>query len=77
MIARATDARTAILDAAEQLFAELGFSATTIKRIGEKSGQNTALIYYYFDNKATLYRHVLNRILEELAGEGGARAANA
>ncbi|HSA56125.1 MAG TPA: TetR/AcrR family transcriptional regulator [Gemmatimonadaceae bacterium] len=77
MIARAPDARTAILDAAEQLFAESGFSATTIKQIGEKSGQNTALIYYYFDNKATLYRHVLDRIIGEIAGEGGARAAAA
>lgn len=77
MIVRASDARTAILDAAEQLFAELGFSAATIKQIGEKSGQNTALIYYYFDNKATLYQHVLNRIIAEIAGEGGARAAAA
>lgn len=77
MIARAPDARTAILDAAEELFAELGFSAATIKRIGEKSGQNTALIYYYFDNKATLYRHVLTRIIGEIVGEGAARAAAA
>lgn len=77
MISKVSDSRTAILDAAELLFAERGFSAATIKQIGEKSGQNTALIYYYFDNKATLYRHVLDRIVGEIAGEGTARAAGA
>ncbi|HEX7124122.1 MAG TPA: TetR/AcrR family transcriptional regulator [Gemmatimonadaceae bacterium] len=73
MTSKATDARTAILDAAELLFAERGFTATTIKQIGEKSGQNPALIYYYFDNKATLYRHVLDRIFDEIARDGGQR----
>lgn len=75
MTAKPSDARTAILDAAELLFAERGFAATTIKRIGEKSGQNPALIYYYFDNKATLYRHVLDRIFGEIVREGGQRTA--
>jgi TetR/AcrR family transcriptional regulator len=74
---RSRDAKTAILDAAERLFAELGFSATTIKRIAEESGQNSALIYYYFDNKATLYRHVLDRIIGDLASEAGERARDA
>lgn len=73
MIAKPADARTAILDAAELLFAERGFNATTIKQIGERAGQNPALIYYYFDNKATLYRHVLDRIFEEIVNEGRQR----
>lgn len=73
MISRRTDSRTAILDAAEALFAERGYSATTIKLIGEKSGQNPALIYYYYDSKATLYEHVLNRVFRDIVAEGSAR----
>lgn len=73
MLTRSPDARTAILDAAEVLFAEQGFAATTIKQIGGKSGQNPALIYYYFDNKATLYRHILDRIFGDIIREGAQR----
>jgi AcrR family transcriptional regulator len=76
VIARA-DSKTAILDAAERLFAELGFSATTIKKISEESCQNSALIYYYFDNKATLYRHVLDRIIGDLVREASRSAGGA
>lgn len=73
MIARPTDSRTSILDAAEELFAARGFAATTIKQIGEKSGQNTSLIYYYYDSKATLYKHVLDRLFGDIVAEGTAR----
>lgn len=69
----ASDARSAILDAAESLFSSRGFSATTIKMIAAESQQNSALIYYYFDNKATLYRHVLERVIEEIKSEAGKR----
>jgi AcrR family transcriptional regulator len=31
------------------------------------------LIYYYFDSKATLYRHVLERVIEEIKTEAGRR----
>ena len=75
MVDRSQDARSAILDAAERLFAERGFSATSIKMIGNVSRQNTALIYYYFDSKAALYRHVLGRILGEIAREASERGA--
>jgi AcrR family transcriptional regulator len=59
------DARTAILDAAEALFARQGFSATTIKAIGGTAGVNPALLYYYFPNKGRLYHAVLERRLGE------------
>ena len=55
-------ASDAILEAAEELFAAKGFERTTIKDIGEAAGVNTALIYYYFENKVGLYRTVLTRI---------------
>lgn len=58
-----------ILDAAEHLFASKGFSATTIKSIATESNQNSALIYYYYDSKASLYRHVLERVVGKIASE--------
>jgi AcrR family transcriptional regulator len=62
-----------ILDAAERLFAARGFSATTIKMIAAESRQNSALIYYYYDSKATLYRHVLERVVGRIASEAASR----
>jgi AcrR family transcriptional regulator len=62
------DTRDAILDAAERLFAQHGFAATTIKRIGAEAGVNTALLYYYFDDKVALYRATLARVFAGLAG---------
>lgn len=62
-----------ILDTAERLFASRGFSATTIKTIASESNQNSALIYYYYDNKETLYRHVIERVIERIGSEAGRR----
>lgn len=62
-----------ILDAAERLFASKGFSATTIKTIAAESRQNSALIYYYYDSKATLYRHVLERLIGRILSEASSR----
>ena len=65
------DTRVAILDAAEQLFSVRGFAATTIKQIGAAAGVNSALLYYYFADKETLYREVLGRLLTGLIAAGG------
>jgi TetR/AcrR family transcriptional regulator len=61
------DAPTALLDAAERLFATQGFAATTIKQIGAAAGLNPALIYYYFPDKLSLYHAVLDRGLGAFA----------
>jgi AcrR family transcriptional regulator len=58
-----------ILDAAEDLFAEHGFDATTIKQIGAAAGVNPALIYYYFGSKEGLYHALLERLFEYFGGE--------
>lgn len=71
---RAVDpAPTTILDAAERLFAERGFRATTIQELGKASGLSPALIYYYYHDKAGLYRAVISRIVHTLAERGLAR----
>ena len=64
--------RETILDAAERLFGRQGFAATTIKQIGAEAGVNTALLYYYFDDKLALYRAALARLFGGLL-EGGAQ----
>lgn len=57
------DARKAPFHRAEELaavaldlFAARNFAAVTIKDIANASNVNTALIYYYFDNKEDLFR---------------------
>ncbi len=66
-------ARDQILDAAEQLFARQGYAATTIKQIGTAAGVNSALLYYYFGDKGTLYEEVLRRLITHLAAAAGER----
>ncbi|MGH8631770.1 MAG: TetR/AcrR family transcriptional regulator [Burkholderiales bacterium] len=62
-----------ILDAAEQLFAERGFDAVTIKEIAARARVNVALIYYYHDSKETLYQHIIQRFVSDLVGGATAR----
>ncbi len=64
-----------ILDAAEELFARQGFSATTTKQIGSAAGVNPALIHYYFGNKEGLYRALLRRLFESIIARGGQQLA--
>jgi AcrR family transcriptional regulator len=66
-----------ILDAAEQLFAQQGYAATTIKQLGAAAGVNPALIYYYFGSKEELYRRLLTHLFSTLARRGTERLAAA
>ena len=63
-------AAVAILDAAERLFAEQGFAATTVKQVGDAARVNPALLYYYFGDKERLYRAVIRRLIGGLVVEG-------
>jgi AcrR family transcriptional regulator len=51
--------RERILKAAERLFAERGYEATSIRAIVAKARVNQAAINYHFDGKDGLYREVL------------------
>lgn len=53
--------KTIILDAAEELFAEHGYSATRIDAIADAAGYNKSLIYQYFQDKLGLYTEVVKR----------------
>lgn len=65
--------RDAILDAAIRCFAEKGFAATTIKDLASEAQVNSALLYYYFADKQTLYRETLRHIAQRLADSAGRR----
>ncbi len=55
----------AILEVAERLFLEKGFSLTSTTEIAKQVGCNQALIHYYFRTKENLFRKVFEpKILE-------------
>jgi AcrR family transcriptional regulator len=54
-----------LMAAALELFSERDFAAVTIKEIASAIGVNTALIYYYFDNKGELFRASLEYAVGE------------
>jgi AcrR family transcriptional regulator len=50
--------RARIVGAARDLFAELGYSATTNRHLAERADVTTGAIYHYFASKLELYRAV-------------------
>jgi TetR/AcrR family transcriptional regulator len=65
--------RSAILDAAEAVFAERGFEGAAMAAIGSAAGLSRGAPGYFFGSKEQLYRAVLGRLFE-ISGEtvGGA-----
>jgi len=59
--------REGILDSAELLFAQQGFSVTSVREIALNVGVTPAMVHYYFGNKLQLLRNVLDRTLQPLA----------
>jgi AcrR family transcriptional regulator len=58
--------RERIIKAAERLFAERGYDATSIRAIVAKAKVNQAAINYHFDGKDGLYREVLRTAFRAL-----------
>lgn len=61
--ARTGKTRNAILEAAEELFAERGFEATRLEDIAARVGIRRASIVYYFRDKRELYGAVIESVL--------------
>lgn len=59
-------ARAALVKAATSLFAEHGYSATSVQQITDSAGINKAMLYYYFSSKEDLYRLVLEEGISAL-----------
>lgn len=64
----ARDVRAAIVAAAEQLFADKGYNATSVREVVEQAGCRKPALYYYFANKEDLYVRVLQRACDALEG---------
>lgn len=64
---RPEETKARILDAADGLFGELGFDATSTRDIAERSGVNKALIHYHFGTKDDLLEVLLDDYYERLS----------
>lgn len=58
--------RAEILDAAERLYAQLGWDAVTMERVARSARLSRALIYVYFRDKNDLLLAIAERALAEL-----------
>ena len=74
--------RDRILDVAEALFAQHGFSGTSMREIAAQAGLTAASLYNHFDGKDDLYSAVLQRgirplidLMRRLADSEGGEAA--
>ena len=72
-----------ILDAAEQLFAERGYAATTLRDVAERVDLRIPSLYNHFASKDSLYAAVLRRgmgpvldLLSEFVEAGGRRSVD-
>jgi len=64
-----SDTKKRILDAAELLFADHGFAATSMRSITAEAGVNLAAANYHFGSKEALFEAVLSRRMGPLNDE--------
>jgi AcrR family transcriptional regulator len=67
--------RAEIVDAAEELYAKVGWDAVTMDRIAKSARLSRALIYVYFQDKSDLLLAIAERALVELRERFVAAAA--
>jgi AcrR family transcriptional regulator len=63
--------REQILNAATRAFARAGYAATGLDEVAAEAGISHVILYRHFESKAALYRAVLDRACERLAGATG------
>ena len=67
--ATAAGTKTRILDAAEALFMEHGFEATSLRSLTSAASVNLAAVHYHFGSKDELFQAVLTRRLDPMNQE--------
>lgn len=68
--------RAEMVDAAEELYAEVGWDAVTMERVARSARLSRALIYVYFRDKNDLLHAITERALLELREQFVAAAAS-
>jgi AcrR family transcriptional regulator len=63
---RATRRLAGILDAAAELFVEVGFEAATMTAVAERSGSGIGTLYHYFPDKQSVAFALLNLYAQEI-----------
>jgi AcrR family transcriptional regulator len=61
---RDTETRRKLLEAAEELFEQLGYEDTGIRDVMQRVGVKEPTVYYYFKDKKTLFLEVMRRKLD-------------
>ena len=56
--------RTALFQAAAELFSRRGFDGVTVDDIARTAGVNRAMLYYHFTDKLALYREIVCTLLD-------------
>lgn len=65
-----------ILQAAERLFAENGFDATSVSSVAQAAEVNKALVYYYFKSKDELLASLFAKVTTEMQKRAGDASDN-
>lgn len=76
LAARGTRTRRALLEAAEEVFGELGWERASIVKITERAGVSQGTFYRYFVSKQAVFDELvddLNRRVRRAMAEGAAR----
>ncbi|MFI8951025.1 TetR/AcrR family transcriptional regulator [Streptomyces sp. NPDC053750] len=58
--------REELLATAAEVFAALGYNATTVRRIADSAGMLAGSLYYHFDSKESMLDEILSGFLNEL-----------
>ncbi len=65
-MARPRSSRSALLVAAERIFAERGLAGARTEEIASAARINNAMLHYYFETKEKLYQAVLENLFQQL-----------
>jgi AcrR family transcriptional regulator len=63
---RSTRRLAGILDAAAELFVEVGYEAATVTAIAERSGSSIGALYNYFPDKQSIAFTLVNQYSQEI-----------
>ncbi|GAA2071730.1 TetR/AcrR family transcriptional regulator [Streptomyces albiaxialis] len=61
-----TGRRAELLATAAEVFAEQGYSATTVRTIADRAGMLAGSLYYHFDSKESMADEILSGFLHDL-----------